>query len=65
MILISQRGITMISDGKKLLKLLLYKMTNLIFTDFMKKYKLKKDSMNESDFKKIYNYPLYPTDSKI
>ena len=35
------------------------------FNDFMKKYKLKKDTMNESDLQKVYNYPIYPRDSKI
>ena len=31
----------------------------------MKKYKLKNDTMNESQLQKIYNYPIYPRDSKI
>ena len=37
----------------------------LYFKDFMKKYKLKDDTMNESQLQKIYNYPIYPRDSKI
>ena len=37
----------------------------LDFKDFMKKYKLKMDTMNESQLQKIYNYPIYPRDSKI
>ena len=37
----------------------------LNFKDFMKKYKLKNDTMNESQLQKIYNYPIYPGDSKI
>ena len=37
----------------------------LNFEDFMKKYKLKNDTMNESQLQKIYNYPIYPRDSKI
>ena len=37
----------------------------LNFKDFMKKYKLKIDTMNESQLQKIYNYPIYPRDSKI
>ena len=37
----------------------------LNFKDFMKKYKLKNDTMNESQLQKIYNYPIYPRDSKI
>ena len=35
------------------------------FKDFMKKYKLKNDTMNESQLQKFYNYPIYPRDSKI
>ena len=37
----------------------------LNFTDFMKKYKLKNDTMNESQLQKIYNYPIYPRASQI
>ena len=37
----------------------------LNFKDFMKKYKLKNDTMNESELKRVYNYPIYPRDSKI
>ena len=37
----------------------------LTFKDFMKKYKLKNDTMNESDLQKIYNHPIYPKNSKI
>ena len=37
----------------------------LNFKDFMKKYKLKIDSMNKSELQRIYNYPIYPRDSKI
>ena len=39
-------------------------MTILNFKDFMKKYKLKDDTMKESELKKIYKYPIYPGDSK-
>ena len=31
----------------------------------MKKNNLKNDTMNESQLQKIYNYPIYPKDSKI
>ena len=31
----------------------------------MKKYNLKNDTMNESELQKVYNYPIYPRDSKI
>ena len=37
----------------------------LNFKDFMKKYNLKNNTMNESQLQKIYNYPIYPRDSKI
>ena len=37
----------------------------LNFKDFMKKYNLEDDTMNESQLQKIYNYPIYPRDSKI
>ena len=40
-------------------------MTILNFKDFMKKYSLKNDSINESQLQKIYNYPIYPRYSKI
>ena len=36
----------------------------LNFKDFMKKYNLKKDTMNESEIQKVYNYTIYPRDSK-
>ena len=37
----------------------------LTFRDFMIKYNLKNDTMNESQLQRIYNYPIYPRDSKI
>ena len=37
----------------------------LNFKDFMKKSKLKNDTMNEYQLQKIYNYPIHPRDSKI
>ena len=37
----------------------------LNFSDFMKKYKLKNDTLIESQLQKSYNYPIYPRDSKI
>ena len=37
----------------------------LNFEDFMKKYNLKGDTMNESDLQRIYNDPIYPRDSKL
>ena len=40
-------------------------MKKLIFKDFMKKTNLKNDTMNESHLQRVYNYPIYPRDSKI
>ena len=43
----------------------LLNMELLNFKDFMKKYNLKNDTMNQSQLQKIYKYPIYPRDSKI
>ena len=37
----------------------------LNFKDFMKKYSSKKDTMNESQLQRVYDYPIYHRDSKI
>ena len=37
----------------------------LNYRDFMKEYKLKNDTMNESELQRVYNYKIYPGDSKI
>ena len=37
----------------------------LNFNDFMKKYNLKNNTMNESQLQRVYNYPIYPKNSKI
>ena len=37
----------------------------LNFKDFMEKYILRNDTMNESQLQKVYNYTIYPRDSKI
>ena len=37
----------------------------LNFKDFMKKYNLKNDTMNETQLQRVYDYPIYPRDSKI
>ena len=36
----------------------------LNFKNFMKEYNLKDDTMNESQLQRVYNYPIYPRDSK-
>ena len=50
---------------KKLLMLKLFKMIILNFKEFMKKYNLENDNLNESDLRRVYNYPIYPTDGVI
>ena len=40
-------------------------MTIINFEYFMKKYKLKNNTMNESQLQRNYNYPIYPRDSKL
>ena len=37
----------------------------LNFKDFMKNYKLKNDTMNESELQRVYSFNIYPRDSKI
>ena len=37
----------------------------LNFKDFMEKYKLKNDTMNESQLQRVDNYEIYPRDSII
>ena len=37
----------------------------LNFKDFMEKYNLKVVTMIESELKRVYNYHIYPRDSKI
>ena len=37
----------------------------LNFKDFIKKYNLKDNTMNESQLQRVYNYPIYPRDSQI
>ena len=49
----------------KLLKLVLFKMTILIFEDFLNKYNLRDACMNESDLQRVYFYQIYPRDSKV
>ena len=43
----------------------LINMKILTFKDFIKKYKLKNDTMNESQLQRVYNYLIYARDSKI
>ena len=37
----------------------------LTLKQFMEKYKLKDQTMSESDLQEIYNYKIYPRDFKI
>ena len=45
--------------------LCLINMKVLNFKDFMKKNKLKNDTMNESELQRVYNYAIYPRDYKM
>ena len=36
----------------------------LNFKDFMKKYKIKNDTMIESELQRVYNYAIFPRDGK-
>ena len=63
--LISRREIEILSDRNKLIEIKVIKMKILNFKDFMKKYNLKNDTMNESDLQRVYKYNIYPRDSKI
>ena len=40
-------------------------MIKLSFKDFMKNYNLKNDTMKELELQRVYNYPIYPRDTKI
>ena len=59
-ILIRRREIELISDGNKLIEVKVIQMKILNFKDFMKKYNLKNDTMNESELQKVYIYPIFP-----
>ena len=37
----------------------------LTLKDFMKRYILNDNTMNEGEFQRVYNYPIYLRDSKI
>ena len=43
----------------------LINMKVLNFKDFIKKYKFKNDTMNESELQRVYICPIYPRDSKM
>ena len=40
-------------------------MSILNLKDFLKKYNLKDNTMIESELQKVYNYPIYPRDSRL
>ena len=40
-------------------------MRTLNFTDFIKNFNLKNDTMNESQLQRVYNYRIYPRNWKI
>ena len=37
----------------------------LNYREILKKYNLKNDTMKEFDLQRVYNFKIYPTDSKI
>ena len=39
-------------------------MKKINFNDFIKKNNVKNDTMLESKLRRVYNYPIYPRDSK-
>ena len=64
-ILIRRSEIELISDGNKLIEVKVIKMKILIFTAFMKKFILKNETMNERELERVFNFNIYPRDSKI
>ena len=50
--------------GKKTLESYPYEMIILNLNEFMEKYILKDNTMNESDLKIVYNYSIFPGGSK-
>ena len=63
--LIRHRQVEMISESNKLVEInvILKKIVN--FKDFMKQNNLENDTLNEFELQRIYNYNIYPRDSKI
>ena len=47
------------------LMLKLFKLTIHNFKDFMKKYNLKNNNLNENELRNVYNYEIFPRDFKI
>ena len=62
---IRRREIEMISNGNKLIEVKVLSIKILNFEDFMKKHSLKNNTINELELRRVYNYPIYPRDSKI
>ena len=54
--LIKHRKIRMVSDGNSITGIEFIKMKILNLKDFMKKYNLRNDIMNESDLQRVYIY---------
>ena len=65
LVIVRRREIELISDGNKLIECKVIQLKILNLKNFMKKYKLKDDTMKESQSQRVYNYPIYPRDSKI
>ena len=62
---VRHRQIEMISDGNKIIEVKIIQLKILNFEDFMKKYKIKNDTMNESHLRRVYNHNIYPRVSRI
>ena len=65
LILNRRREIELISDGNKLIEFKVIQKKILNFKDFIKKYNLKDDTMNEFELQRVYNYPVYSRGKKI
>ena len=63
-LLIRRREREFISDGNKLIEVKVFQIKILNFKDFNKKCNLKIDTMIEFQLQKIFNYPIYPRETK-
>ena len=57
-ILIRHKHFEMISDGSETIEVEVIKMKILNFKDFKKKYNSSKNTMNERELQRVYNYPI-------
>ena len=57
---IFERDSEILLSGLSIQEMIIYSLT-----DSMKTCNLKDNTMNESDLQSVFNYPIYPRDSKI